>query len=150
MIFRWIPAAALAAVSLSAGSIASPVTFHKDVAPVLQKNCQGCHRPGETGPMSLLTYKEARPWAAAIREAVLTKKMPPWFADPHYGQFSNGHPMSQAEIDTLVAWANTGALEGNPKDAPAPGSLHRWLGHRQAGRGFRNAYGVRVSSHGDH
>jgi hypothetical protein len=120
MIGQWMVVAALAALPLSAASIASPVTFHKDVAPVLQKNCQGCHRPGETGPMALLTYKEARPWAAAIREAVLTRKMPPWFADPHYGQFSNGHPMSQAEIDTLVAWANTGALEGDPKDAPAP------------------------------
>ena len=53
----------------------SPVVFHKDVAPILQKHCQGCHRPGEAAPMSLLTYKEARPWAAAIREAVILKRM---------------------------------------------------------------------------
>ena len=59
----------------------SPVTFNKDVLPVLQKNCQRCHRPGEIAPMSLLTYRDARPWAKAMKEAVLTKKMPPWFAE---------------------------------------------------------------------
>ena len=80
---------------LAAGNAASkagresPVTFNKDVAPILAKNCQGCHRPGEAAPMSLLTYQEARPWAKAIREAVLLKRMPPWYADPHFGKFSN-------------------------------------------------------------
>src|ERR1700756_463890 len=81
----------------------SAVTFSKDVAPVLQKNCQGCHRPGEAAPMSLLTYQEARPWAKAIREAVILKRMPPWYADPHYGKFSNDRSLSQSEIETLVA-----------------------------------------------
>jgi len=70
--------------------------------------------------MALLTYKDARPWAKSIRAAVLTRKMPPWFADPHYGKFSNDRSLSQAEIDTLVGWADTGAAEGDPKDAPAP------------------------------
>jgi hypothetical protein len=101
-------------------SIPKQVTFHRDVAPVLQKNCQNCHRPGEAAPMSLLTYKEARPFAKAIREAVITKRMPPWFADPHAGKFANDTSLSQAEIDTLVAWADSGAKEGNPKDAPKP------------------------------
>jgi hypothetical protein len=96
------------------------VTFNKDVLPVLQKNCQNCHRPGEAAPFSLLSYKEARPWAAAMKEAVLSKKMPPWFADPHYGKFSNDRSLSKAEIDTLVSWAETGAKEGDPKDAPKP------------------------------
>ncbi len=96
------------------------VTFSKDVAPILQKNCQGCHRPGEPAPMSLLTYQQARPWAKAIREAVLLKRMPPWFADPHHGKFTNDRSLSQTEIDTLVAWADSGAREGDPKDLPPP------------------------------
>src|SRR4051794_1028129 len=83
----------------------SALTFSRDVAPILQKNCQTCHRPGQIAPMSLLTYREARPWAKAIREAVLLKRMPPWFADPHYGKFSNDPSLSQQEIDTLVTWA---------------------------------------------
>ena len=65
------------------------VTFNKDVLPVLQKNCQGCHRPGQIAPMSLLTYKDARPWAKAMKNAVVTGTMPPWFADPNYGHFLN-------------------------------------------------------------
>jgi len=96
----------------------SQVTFSRDIAPILQKHCQGCHRPGEAAPMSFLTYQETRPWAKAIREAVLLKKMPPWFADPHYDKFSNDRSLSKTEIDTLAAWAETGAVEGNPNDMP--------------------------------
>jgi hypothetical protein len=70
--------------------------------------------------MALMTYKEARPWAKAIREVVRTRKMPPWFADSAYGHFANDRSMSQTEIDTLTAWADAGAPEGNPKDAPSP------------------------------
>lgn len=110
----------LSVAAVAASNSPGSVTFNKDVLPVLQKNCQGCHRPGEVAPMSLLTYAEARPWAKAIKVAVLTKKMPPWFADPRYGHFSNDRRLSQAEIDTLVSWADNGALEGNPKDAPPP------------------------------
>jgi hypothetical protein len=105
---------------LSAGTTPPQVTFYKDVLPVLQKNCQTCHRPGEAAPMSFLTYETARPWAKGIKTAVVTKKMPPWYADPHYGKFSNDRSLSQAEIDTLVAWADSGAAAGNPKDAPKP------------------------------
>src|SRR5262245_55636516 len=65
------------------------VTFNRDVLPILQKNCQTCHRPGEIGPMSFLTYESTRPWAKAMKEAVVTKKMPPWFADPRFGHFEN-------------------------------------------------------------
>jgi mono/diheme cytochrome c family protein len=98
----------------------SPVTFNKDVLPVLQKNCQGCHRPGEVAPMSLLTYADARPWAKAMKAAVVTQKMPPWFADPQYGHFANDRRLSAADVSTLVSWADNGAPEGDAKDKPAP------------------------------
>ena len=78
------------------------VTFTKDVAPILRKNCQGCHRPGEAAPFSLLTYEQARPWAKAMKEAVLLQKMPPWFADPHYGKFSNDRSLAQKDADTIA------------------------------------------------
>ena len=96
----------------------STVTFNKDVLPILQKNCQGCHRPGELAPMSFLTYDSTRPWAKAIKQAVLTKKMPPWFAEK--GHFANDRTLSQATINTLVAWADNSAPEGDAKDKPAP------------------------------
>src|SRR5882762_5352697 len=84
-------------------------TFTKDVAPIFQKNCQICHRPGESAPFSLLTYEQARPWAKAIKAATLQRKMPPWFADPHYGKFSTDRSLKQTEIDTIVAWVDGGA-----------------------------------------
>jgi hypothetical protein len=117
---RTIPLALLFAAAALAATNPPQVTFNKDVLPVLQKNCQNCHRPGEAAPFSMLSYKEARPWAAAIKTAVLTKKMPPWFADPHYGKFSNDRSLTLAEISTLVAWAETGAKQGDTKDAPPP------------------------------
>ncbi len=113
-----------ASLLLSAVAFAAPaptqVTFYKDVLPVLEKNCQGCHRPGEPGPMSFMTYDSTRPWAKAIKTAVATKKMPPWFADPHYGKFANDRSLSEGDIKTLVSWVDGGAKAGNPKDAPAP------------------------------
>ena len=80
---------ALAVTSNAATPTAVTPTFDKDVLPILQKNCQDCHRPGEVAPMSLLTYTDARPWAKAMKAAVVTEKMPPWFADPNYGHFAN-------------------------------------------------------------
>src|ERR1051325_6397942 len=77
------------------------VTFTKDVAPIIQKNCQVCHRPGEIAPMSFMSYKEVRPWARSIREKVVTREMPPWFADPKHTEFSNDCRLSQKEIDTI-------------------------------------------------
>jgi hypothetical protein len=99
---------------------ASTLTFTKDVAPIFYQRCVGCHRPHDIAPMSLLDYQSARPWAKAIREAVLARKMPPWFADPRWGHFSNDARLSQAEIDTIKAWADQGAKEGDPGDLPAP------------------------------
>ncbi|HZS08049.1 MAG TPA: thiol-disulfide isomerase [Blastocatellia bacterium] len=98
----------------------SKITFTKDVAKILHANCATCHRPGEMAPMPLLTYKEVRPWAKSIREAVTTRAMPPWFADPHYGEFANDRRLTQAEIDTIVAWVDGGAKEGEAKDLPPP------------------------------
>src|SRR3981081_3045380 len=96
------------------------VTFTKDVAPILQKNCQSCHRPGEAAPFSMLTYEETRPWTGAMKLAVKQKLMPPWFADPQVGHFANDRSLSQKEIDTIVAWVTAGAPKGDPKDMPAP------------------------------
>ena len=110
--------------ALAAQIPSSPVTFNKDVLPILQKNCQTCHRPGQIAPMSLVGYKEARPWAKAMKAAVVSRKMPPWFADPQYGHFVNDRSLPQQEIDTLAAWVDGGAKEGNPKDAPKP---KEWL-----------------------
>ena len=105
------------AESAASGSAA---TFYKDVLPIVQEHCQSCHRPGQIGPFSLLDYESARPWAKAIKNAVATKKMPPWFANPEYGHFDNDRSLKQAEIDTMVAWANNGAPAGDPADAPPP------------------------------
>jgi mono/diheme cytochrome c family protein len=96
------------------------VTFNKDVLPILQKNCQTCHRPGEIAPMSFLTYNETRPWAKGMKEAVVSRQMPPWFADPAYGDFANDRRLNDAEIKTISAWADAGAPEGDEKDKPAP------------------------------
>src|SRR5579872_6718738 len=103
-----------------AGTAPSQVTFNKDVLPIVQNRCQECHRAGEIGPFSMMTYKETRPWAKAIKSSVVSKKMPPWFADPKYGHFANDRTLSQQEIDTLVAWVDGGAKEGDEKDAPKP------------------------------
>src|ERR1043166_2676761 len=113
--------AALALAGLcAAATTSSQVTFYKDVLPVLQRNCQSCHRPGEAGPMSFISYESTRPWAKAIKDAVVTKKMPPWFADPHYGKFANDRSVSETDLKMLVAWADTGAKAGDATDAPKP------------------------------
>src|ERR1043166_3198071 len=96
------------------------VTFTRDVAPILYKRCVGCHRPGDVAPMSLLSYKDARPWAAAIKEAVLTRKMPPWKADPHVGKWANDPSLTAEELRTITAWVDGGKAEGNPRQMPAP------------------------------
>ena len=109
----------LGMTAMAAPNTGTPVTFNKDVLPILQKNCQACHRPGEIAPMSFLSYNEARPWAKAMKVAVATKKMPPWFADPQYGHFANDRTLSAADTNTLAAWADNGAPEGDAKDKPA-------------------------------
>ena len=114
-------------VPLYGATVTSVPTFSKDVAPLFYKNCAGCHRPGETAPMSLLSYKEARPWAASIAEKVLDRSMPPWLADPHVGNFENARALSAEEIRTISTWARNGAPEGDPRDLPpAPRFPEGW------------------------
>src|ERR1700675_3991285 len=118
---RYLAAALIAgSVAFAADATTAPVTFNKDVLPILQKNCQGCHRPGEAGPMSFLTYESTRPWAKAIKDAVASKKMPPWFADPSHGTFSNDRSLSASDVKTLVSWVDSGAVDGDAPDAPKP------------------------------
>lgn len=105
-------------VGLSATTGVSSPTFTKDVAPILYKNCAGCHRPGDIAPMPLIEYKSARPWAKAIREAVVARKMPPWFADPKFGSFANDPQLSEQEISTIKAWVDAGSPEGDARDLP--------------------------------
>ena len=115
----------LLGVSLAAALLAAaPPTFTKDVLPILQENCQGCHRAGEIGPMAFMNYEQVRPWAKAIKADVIARKMPPWFADPHYGKFANDRSLTEAELKTLVAWVDGGAKQGDPKAAPPP---REWL-----------------------
>jgi hypothetical protein len=111
---------------LALGSLAAPAaaqtapTYSKDVAPILYKNCTSCHRSGEIGPMSLMTFKDTRPWVRSIGTRVSNGSMPPWHADPAYGDFINDRRLSAAEKDTLMRWVAAGGPEGNPKDLPAP------------------------------
>ncbi|HEX4951290.1 MAG TPA: cytochrome c, partial [Blastocatellia bacterium] len=112
---------------VSANPPAKTVTFSKDVAPIFNAKCAECHRPGEVAPFSSLSYKDVRPWAKSIKEKVLDKTMPPWHADPNHGSFKNDRSLSKAEIDTIVAWVDQGAKEGNPKDLPpAPKFYEGW------------------------
>jgi Cytochrome c len=105
----------------SVATTAEPeATFARDVAPILYSKCVTCHRAGEVAPMSLLTYEEARPWARAIKEKVLLREMPPWFADPKYGTFANDPRLTDKEIKTIITWVDSGAQRGEVKDMPKP------------------------------
>ena len=112
--------AAIAVSDTRTSAADEPVTFNKHVLPILQKNCQSCHRPGQIAPMSLVTFRDARPWARSMKAKVESRQMPPWFADPAHGPFANDRSLPQKDIDTIVKWADTGALEGDLKDAPPP------------------------------
>ena len=95
------------------------VTYHRDVQPILQQHCQGCHRPGEVGPFSLTTYKQAVNWAADVTQYTHDRKMPPW--KPSAGlEFKNSRALTEKELATLAAWEKAGCPEGDPKDAPPP------------------------------
>ena len=104
----------------SVSSNTAAVTFTKDIAPIFYRNCASCHRPGEIAPMSLMTFKDARPWAKSIREKVADGTMPPWHADPKHGSFKNDRRLAKKDIDTIIAWVDGGAAEGNPKNLPRP------------------------------
>ena len=112
-----------------------PVTFSKDVAPILQEKCQECHQPNSIAPMSLISYQESRPWARSIRERVITRQMPPWHIDRSVGvqKFKNDMSLTDEQVSTIVRWVDAGAPEGNPKDLPPPKPLvtdNGWKGER--------------------
>jgi peroxiredoxin len=96
------------------------LTYAKDVAAIVQRRCQECHRPGEIGPFPLLTYDDAKKRTRRIREAVLEQRMPPWHADPRYGRFVNDRHLPEHERETLLAWIDAGAPKGDDKDLPPP------------------------------
>lgn len=125
-----LPVSLVGALSLGAAlTLAAPAaaqapkvvpSYTKDVAPIVFKNCVGCHRPGEIAPMSLLSYQETRPWAKAIRDKVINREMPPWHMDSANSmKFRNDRSLTQKEIDTVVAWVDGGAPKGNDADMPA-------------------------------
>ena len=114
----------LACVALFTGSSRAAdaakgrVTFQRDVLPILAKQCQYCHRPGQVAPMSFLTYETTRPWAAQIKALITAKKMPPVVGSPHYVVLTRGEGLTQTEIQTLVTWVDGGAQEGTAKPTP--------------------------------
>ena len=114
--------AALLVVSVagvaSAGAAEGTPTFAKDIAPILYENCVACHRPNHLAPMSLITYADARPWARAVKTKVLAREMPPWGADSSVRAYKNDASLTQTEIDTIAAWVDGGAPEGNAVDLP--------------------------------
>jgi len=115
--------AALLAAGVTGAAAQSPeVTFTRDVEPILQRSCQGCHRPGQMGPMSLVTYEDIRPWARAVRDKVVTRTMPPWHLDKTVGirEFENDISLTGEEIELIARWVDAGAPRGNPADAPPP------------------------------
>ena len=114
--------AALLVVSVagvaSAGAAEGTPTFAKDIAPILYENCVACHRPNHLAPMSLITYADARPWARAVKTKVLAREMPPWGADSSVRAYKNDASLTQTEVDTIAAWVDGGAPEGNAADLP--------------------------------
>jgi len=95
-------------------SSSSAPTFYRDVLPILQDHCQACHREGEIAPMPFVTYEQSKKWALPIAEAARSKKMPPWFADPRFGRFSDDPSLTPQQVETLSAWADANAPPGDP------------------------------------
>ncbi len=113
--------AADAAATTGAAAASRPVTFTKDVAPILQEKCQECHHKGAMAPMSLVSYEETRPWAKAIKQRIVSRQMPPWHIDKTVGvqQFKNDMSLSDEQIGLISHWVDSGAPMGEAKDMPA-------------------------------
>jgi hypothetical protein len=109
------------AVSLPA-TVGSTATFYRDVLPILQNHCQNCHRPGRLAPISFMSYRETRPWADAMKYAVVSKQMPPWYGERPYvpSSLREHGSLKVSEVETIVRWVEQGAPAGDPKDAPPP------------------------------
>ena len=106
----------------------SQITYARDVAPILQRQCETCHRAGQIGPMALTSYAQAAAWRGDIKRYTQSRQMPPWKADPGAGDFQDARRLSDHEIATLAKWADAGAPEGDPKDLPAPAAFHTTAG----------------------
>ena len=117
-----VAAGAMAPLGAAAGPLEPGVTFTKDIAPILQRSCENCHRPGGGAAMSLMTYADVRPWARAIKGRTMAREMPPWFIDKNIGiqRFVDDPSLSDAEIALIGAWVDAGAPRGNPADMPPP------------------------------
>jgi hypothetical protein len=139
---------AFAAPAARAQGRAAP-TFYRDVLPILQRRCQVCHRPGEIGPMPLLTYVQARRYAAAIRRETSARAMPPWFALPGIGHWANDPSLTAAQIRTLAAWAAAGAPAGSPRAAPPARHWTDGWNIAPPDRVFRMPVPVHLPAHGD-
>jgi mono/diheme cytochrome c family protein len=118
---------------VAAASAQTAPTYSKDIAPIFQAKCQACHQPNSIAPMSLVTFAESRPWARSIKNRVSTRQMPPWHIDQSVGvtKFKNDMSLSQKQIDTIVAWVDAGAPQGDPKDLPPAKPLasdNEWQG----------------------
>ena len=131
VVFRWLAGLAAAAVGFAAppaadAQSAGPPTFTRDIAPILQRSCQKCHRPDSLAPMSLITYEDVRPWARSIKQRTGLRNrmgvMPPWYIEKDIGiqRFKDDWSLSDAEIATIAAWVDGGAPRGNPADMPTP------------------------------
>src|SRR5262249_51690012 len=116
--------AALHATASVSGNTAdkTSINFAKHIAPILQNRCEECHRASGVAPMSLATYEEARPWARAIKEKVISREMPPFHAAGPIGRYDHDPRLTEDEIATITKWVDSGAAKGNPKDLPAPKS----------------------------
>ena len=130
MRYARITACALVTLGAAAAAVAAdgaPVSFTKDVAPIVYKSCAECHRPTMFAPMSLMTYDDARPYARAIKAKVVARQMPPWGADPAHGTFKNDPRLTEKEIETIVSWVDAGAPKGDDADMPkAPQFADGW------------------------
>lgn len=109
------------------------VTWANDIVPIMQENCQGCHRPGQIGPFSLVNYEDARPWVKSIKKEVVVRSMPPYSADPSSMAMRGDMNLEKAEIDAIVAWVDQGAPMGDPADLPAPKVFEQFEGGWQLG-----------------
>ena len=107
---------------VSAQSVDEAVTFTKDIAPIFQEKCEACHREGSMAPMSLVNFRETRPWARSIKAAVAAREMPPWHLDKTVGiqEFKNDRSLTDDQINTIVRWVDSGAPMGDPVDMPNP------------------------------
>jgi len=126
----------LGSLAVAASAYAAPAnvpTFSKDVAPIVFSNCATCHRAGEVAPMTLTSYEEVRPWAKVIKNKIVAREMPPWGADPaHSLKMRNDRSLTQAQIDTIVAWVDGGAPKGSDADLPPlPTFKEGWTAGRE-------------------